>query len=301
MDYCCFKSPIRPFAEDNLGSLINRGGNQNCCFKTPISAWTEGEPIPETDADADAFLLAANITDATIKASINTMVVDMKANGIWDKMKAIYPFVGGTATTHKFNLKDPRDLDAAFRLQFFGGWTHSKNGALGNGANTYADTFFIPNSELTHGSTAFSFYSRTNSDGAKLDLGVNTQLNNNFLGLYSRIGGNLSLDLGCFACGGRFNATAPNSLGFVVASRTTTSLLKVFKNGSQIGSNQTTTSIGLPNKKLYIGAANHDGSLMQPSDRENAFTSIGDGLTDTDASNLNTIVNNFQVALSRNV
>ena len=31
-------------------------------------------------------------------------------------MKAIYPFVGGTATTHKFNLKDPADINAAFRL-----------------------------------------------------------------------------------------------------------------------------------------------------------------------------------------
>ena len=76
------------------------------------------------DPDAESFLTAAAITDPIISGAINTLVVQMKADNIWTKMKAIYPFVGGTASTHKWNLKDPRDLDAAFRLQFFGGWTH---------------------------------------------------------------------------------------------------------------------------------------------------------------------------------
>ena len=34
---------------------------------------------------------------------------------------------------------------------------------------------------------------------------------------------------------------------------------------------------------------------------EYAFSSIGDGLTDTEAANLYTLVQNYQVALSRNV
>ena len=58
------------------------------------------------DADAAAFLAAAGITDATITSAINTLVIDMKDDGLWSKMDAIYPFVGGTATTHKFNLKN---------------------------------------------------------------------------------------------------------------------------------------------------------------------------------------------------
>jgi hypothetical protein len=32
-------------------------------------------------------------------------------------MQAIYPFIGGTAYSHKFNLKDPRDTDAACQFQ----------------------------------------------------------------------------------------------------------------------------------------------------------------------------------------
>ena len=92
-------------------------------------------------SDAQKFILAAGITDATQKSAINTLVDDLKTYGIWSKTKAIYPMVGGTATTHKYNLKDPRDLDAAFRLSFSGGWTHSSNGALPNGITAYSDTF----------------------------------------------------------------------------------------------------------------------------------------------------------------
>jgi hypothetical protein len=87
---------------------------------------------PAVDPDAQAFITAAAITDPTQQTAINTLVVDLKGYGIWTKSKALYPFVGGTASQHKFNLKDPRDLDAAFRLVFTGGWTHSSNGILGN-------------------------------------------------------------------------------------------------------------------------------------------------------------------------
>ena len=92
------------------------------------------------DADAQAFITAAVITDVTQQNAINTLVVDLKGYSIWTKFSAIYPIVGGTAAQHKFNLKNPLDTDAAFRLVFSGGWTHSANGALPNGTNGYADT-----------------------------------------------------------------------------------------------------------------------------------------------------------------
>ena len=99
--------------------------------------------------DAQAFITAAGITDPTQISAINSLVNGLQADGIWTKMKAIYPFVGGTATTHKYNLKDPRDLDAAFRLVFNGGWTHSSTGATPNGTNGYADTKLVPSSVLS--------------------------------------------------------------------------------------------------------------------------------------------------------
>ena len=100
---------------------------------------------PSIDPDCAAFLTATGITNPTISGAICTLVTSMKANGTWAKMNAIYPFVGGTATTHKFNLKNPADTDAAFRLSFSGGWVHSANGILPNGTNTFANTFYSNN------------------------------------------------------------------------------------------------------------------------------------------------------------
>ena len=85
------------------------------------------------DPDAQAFITAAGITDTTQKNAINTLVLDLKAYAIWPKFIAIYPYVGGTATTHKFNLVDPLDDNAAFRITWNGGVTHNANGITGNG------------------------------------------------------------------------------------------------------------------------------------------------------------------------
>ena len=56
------------------------------------------------------------------------------------------------------------------------------------------------------------------------------------------------------------------------------------------------------NGNIYIGAMNRDNtSQPYPTARQYAFSSIGDGLTDTDASNLYTLTQAFQTSLSRQV
>jgi hypothetical protein len=59
----------------------------------------------------------------------------------------------------------------------------------------------------------------------------------------------------------------------------------------------------LPTTNVIIGAAQDAtlGTYGEFSNRQYAFASIGDGLTDTQASNLYTAVQAFQVSLSRNV
>lgn len=121
------------------------------------------------DADAAAFLTAAGITNATITSAIDTLVKDLKAYNIWTKIIAYHPFVGGTAATHKWNLKDPRDLDAAYRLKFYGGLTHDANGLTGNDSNGYADTLFSEAS--VYDNLGFFVYSRTATQSGDYVLG----------------------------------------------------------------------------------------------------------------------------------
>src|SRR5690349_23782913 len=124
---------------------------------------TLGASSEQYDSDAQALIDAAAISNLTQKNAINQLVLDLKAAGIWNRMVAIYPFIGGTASSHKWNLKDPRDVDAAKRLTFSGSWTHSDNGALPDGSTGYANTYINFNQDVPQYSLHGSYYSRTNT------------------------------------------------------------------------------------------------------------------------------------------
>jgi|LakMenE18May11ns_1017448.scaffolds.fasta_scaffold9853743_3 hypothetical protein len=254
------------------------------------------------DPDAQAFLTAAGITDLTITNAINQLVLDLKGYSIWTKMKALYPFVGGTATTHKFNLKNPLDTDAAFRLGFNGGWTHNINGISGNASNTFANTFLNPLSILTLNSTHISLYSRTNIAQEAIDCGCSTTSNNriashlkwsdsnSYHDMYSSTVTRITHALG---------ATASTTL--FITNRNASNVFNLWRNGTKLTTQTNTLASSLPNFNLYLGARNTGASIDYPSSRNYAFASIGDGLTDQNATDLTTAINTFQTSLSRNV
>jgi hypothetical protein len=250
------------------------------------------------DPDAQAFLSAAGITDATITTAIDTLVIQLKAIGVWAKLKAIYPFVGGTATTHKFNLKNPADTNAAFRLSFVGGWTHSANGALPNGTNAYADTFL---NQLLNGqqdSAHISYYSRTTSNGLEIEIGSTT---NNFANgslIEIRTSGITYYKVNTTS--NYMTYTDPDAKGFYMANRTLSNLTNAWKNG--IKESQASTASNTPaNNNVYLGAVNNVSTPQFFTTKECALASIGDGLTDTEAANYYTAVQSFQTTLNRQV
>jgi hypothetical protein len=99
----------------------------------------KGLTMSTLDSDALAFITAGNITNSVEINAVGSLVTQMKNAGIWARMVAVYPFVGGTALAHKFNLLDPQDTNAAHRIVFSGGWTHTDKGALANGTNAWGD------------------------------------------------------------------------------------------------------------------------------------------------------------------
>ena len=255
---------------------------------------------PAYDADAQAFITATGIS-GTNASAINTLVIDLKAASIWTKMKAIYPMVGGTATTHKFNLVNAQDTDAAFRLSFVGGGTHSANGYLPNGVNSYANTFLTPTTSLTNNNTHLSFYSRTNSAGLYFDMGCG-QIGGQYLDLALNISGSIYSDQYNNSTG-RITTANANTQGFYISSRTLSNVFKLFKNSAQIGTTNTGASTGFASLSgsLVLSALRETASIVYFSNRQCAFASIGDGLTDAESLALYNAVNAFQVSLARNV
>jgi hypothetical protein len=258
------------------------------------------------DADANAFIAAAAITDATQKSAINTLVIDLKGYGIWTKMKAIYPMVGGTASAHKWNLKTPIDSNSAYRLVFNGGWTHSSTGAKPNGTNGYANTFFNP---ITNGMTTanahLAYYARTIntiSDGAEIGSYSSPMFGGYIIQGIS--GGSLSGLNRYFyeLVKGASKAVATSPIGLILGSSISNSRRDIYNNGVSVGNNTLTDTNLLPNFNLYIGAGNIDNTgAGSYSNAQFALASIGDGLTDTQAANYYTAVQAFQTTLSRNV
>jgi hypothetical protein len=260
-----------------------------------VGSFVAGGPVPP-DADATAFITAAAITDATQQSAINTLVVDLKAYGVWTKMKAIYPFVGGTASTHKFNLKDPRDLDAAFRLVFSGGWTHSSTGALPNGTNAYANTYFAPNS-LGLDSAHLSIYNINNTNGSYVDMGsTNSSTGGDDFQIISRF---TNINYSILNSKGVLGFLQTVSNGFSIVTRTNSTSFNYFIDTNKTAVTKTSDTRNSFN--VFIGARNQSNTAQFFSNRQCAFSSIGDGLTDTEAANFRTAVQAYQTTLSRNV
>jgi hypothetical protein len=254
------------------------------------------------DPDATLFIQVSEITGSTQRGAIVDLVKDLKSNGLWSKMKAIYPFVGGTATTHRFNLKDPRDVNAAFRLTFSGGWTHSSNGIDPNGSNAYADTFLVPSTQLTYTDSHGSVYIREDVSGAirQIEYGSYVGSPNRLFGIYSRYLNNTDADIGDFNTS-RITVSNTDSRGYYIVRRNSNSNLRLYKNGTTAGTNTNNDTSGLPTNSIYLSAVVVTGTIQQYSPRQIAFATFGQAITDTDATNLYNIVQRFQTSLGRQV
>ena len=250
------------------------------------------------DSDAQAFITAAAITDVTQQNAINTLVVDLKGYSIWTKMKAIYPIVGGTASQHKYNLKDPRDLDAAYRLTYGTGVTHSSTGMVSNGTSGFANTYFNPTTGFTvNDDVHLSFYSRTNLNSTQIEIGSAISAGGPYLLLEIRTSGTTYYIMN--SSGSYATASDSDSRAFYIGNRIGTAE-KGFRNNTNVIS-RTSIATVRPNFSTYLLCFNAGGTASTYSTKQCAFASIGDGLTNTDAANFYTAVQAYQTSLSRQV
>jgi hypothetical protein len=248
------------------------------------------------DADGNAFLIATGITNPTIVSAICTLVTSLKSQGIWSKLDAIYPFVGGTATTHMYNLKNPANTNAAFRLGFIGGWTHSANGALPNGTNAYADTYYNFNTQTNVNNACFGAYIRTNNTAGLQVYGSFTFINT------TRAFQNLSNGNIQIASANIIIYTANPSTGFFFSRRTSSTFNESYRNGVSLGTTTASTT-NLPAFNFYFGATNNSGTATFFCSHQIAFGVLGGSasMTNTDASNLYSTIQTFQTTLGRQV
>jgi hypothetical protein len=99
-----------------------------------------------------SFITLANITDPAIVSALNDFVTELINDGLWNKIDVMYPFIGGNATAHSINLKDPGTYTIT---TFTGSVVHSNNGITGtDSANA---SFTVPFSHASQDANNFSF------------------------------------------------------------------------------------------------------------------------------------------------
>lgn len=237
------------------------------------------------------FLTNTGIVDATITGAVRTLAMRLDDFGIWSKMRALYPFVGGTATTHKYNLKDPRDLDAAYRMIFAGGWTHNSNGITGNGTNTSGDSR-LANNVPSQNSLNMGVYNRTAGTGGVEWSGSSSPRT----WLAGNISGTAYFDMNNSAS--TATTTAPADVrGTLMANRTDSASTELNLNAQ--GQRTTAAASSAPTATNFILGQFSGGGFNTA--RNYAAAWIADGLTPLEEANLRTVMQAFQTTLSRNV
>lgn len=95
------------------------------------------------DYHAHKFVTDIGITQSRngdqIKASVTRLVCDLKSKYLWNKIVCLYPFIGGTSQSHRFNLKDT----STYSLVYSGNIFHSSDGVrINNSSYGFMDTTF---------------------------------------------------------------------------------------------------------------------------------------------------------------
>jgi hypothetical protein len=247
---------------------------------------------PDAQAFFDRVTAAGGSLSDTEKFAIDTLVRQMKLDGIWSLMKAIYPMVGASAAACAQNLKS-----SSFTGTFTSGWTFSSTGVTPNGTSAYMNTGFSPSTNLTSNNSSLGYYGGTTGLTTKCAMGAA-----NITSYFQIYPAYPSFGLFGDIFDGSTGLTAnSNSAGFIFAYRNSSSIQKKHSIRGVLTTVTSSTLITTISSNVVLGARNNNGTFEDYSNSQHRFAFMGDGLTDTQASNFYTAVQAFQTTLSRNV
>jgi hypothetical protein len=278
---------------------------------TPTNTPTPSRPASGT-TEAIAYLnkvvQSGGTVSSTASAATITLFTSLVSNGLWDKIYAMYPVLGGVAASHAIDAKS-----SIYQLTFNGGWTHNSSGMQPNGTNGYANGLFNPSTAIGNGNTShLSLYVNLQGTGDRIyDMGVNsndstlTDQLNLTAKRSSGTGNNTLFDSGNYdpSAYGRVSTTSQASAsGMTVGSVRSTTDRTLYRNGANIAVQTNIRNITYANSNLFIGAQNDGGTgtANYYSDNRYAFVTIGSGLTNTEIVNLSSIINTYETSLGRN-
>ena len=288
-----------------------------CPTPTPTSTTTltptltptpTATPAPGFDVDAanylNAIILTGGTLSPTISAATDTLFVSLKSNGLYSKIKAFYPVLGGIAASQAIN----GNLNTSYNLTFNNGFTHSYSGFVGTTLTSYAETNYVPSTEHTGNTMSMGMF--TND----VDL-INTEGNFYMMGAYVAQDRFLSWDYENFSSNPSFTgkylqntsttsipvSATTNWIGMVqLGGDGTTKYITQNRNGVNYIASAAQDGTTLPNQSIYLSNINVLGGPYRGQGSRVAFAYMGDYLTTGETTTLSSIINTFQTTLGRN-
>lgn len=238
---------------------------------------------------------------------VTYLVSSTKAIGVWSLTKALYGFVGGTAASHKWNWKDMRDLDGAFRLVYGGTLIHNSNG-VSQSSSGFINTKIFP-SILSSDGVSIGYYIN-NATSVQDIIGSGTQIGTgNLIRIdQSFVGFSNSTTIDRRNYGGM----STTKVAHIASTPSITSNeFSVFRGGNKITNPLTGISTGTTYKgsdlnEILIFATNLGNQPLGTVSPVNIsanisfqFTFISDYITDTQAIQASNIITFAQSILNR--
>lgn len=112
-------------------TLLSLGTNDS----QVLASWSVANYTPIVDASAASFITASGIANLTQQNAIISLVGNLKSFGLFSKLTAFYPLVGGTAASDKWNL-----INTNLYALTYSGNLYYTNGLRGDGTNGAAST-----------------------------------------------------------------------------------------------------------------------------------------------------------------
>lgn len=260
-----------------------------------------GGGAASVDADAAAWATAVTANGGTYSAgtltAVDTFVKAAKASNYWSKLNRINLFCGDQLAAALVPLKVGGGSATDTNVNFVGGDYTESTGLKGNGSTKYLDTGLSPSASLVANDTHLAFYDRASvaaTEGVQIGSG---DASGQFL---TYVFSDIAYSDQYAAGTGRVSAAVVGPYGFVVGSRTASNAHAIYKGGSSIASNATTSGT-LTARSVYVFARNQTGTADLYTSHPLAAYSIGSSLTAGDVTAYNTHIEAFQDALGRGV
>jgi hypothetical protein len=253
------------------------------------------------DQNVRNYALAAGINDTNIINSLDTFVSQLKNNNLWNKFYALYPLLGGTADSCKWNLI----TTASFTVNYTGSFNFTNTGLSGSGITSNINTTFIPSTNAADWATnnSYGVYVNTNVSGG-YDMGAESPFPASPTNADTYLITRYTNDTAIFFNSSSISTASTDSRGFWFGcvSGSSGTNMNLYKNGTSVASKASPTTYTIT-KALYFTANDPESgpNANERTTKQYSLSFIARAFNSTEASTLNNIVQTFQTSLGRNV